>query len=394
MERAQSLRGAAFTLNSNESMVINGSGASVSSSSLTLAAGSSVTQSNGTLSSAVVNIGGTYTYSGGSFSPSVAFIQESGELTQTALSNSTVIQLLPGGLLAGTGFINTSSGQLTGSGVVTTGVTNQGTVEPNGGVLSFTGAFSNTGSIIVPAGSEGLFNSFPSNGNTISLNGGIISTSGAALTNSGQILGYGTLETGALTNNGALSLAGYSSVYGSVTNNASETIHLSGTGPNVFYGAFSNSGTLTIDAGASGTVYGAYTGSGKIIDNGSLYLNANSVTGPISGNGNLTVGSSSSGPAVVELASNTGVSTLASLSLIAGSTLDITNNKLFIDYGSGPDPIASIEQWIKNGYYGLSGPSIISSAIATDDAASGLLYGIGYADGAEWPDRRPAVRQD
>ena len=42
---------------------------------------------------------------------------------------------------------------------------------------------------------------------------------------------------------------------------------------------------------------------------------------------------------------------------------------LFIDYGSGPDPIASIAQWIKNGYYDLAGPAIISSAIATDDAA-------------------------
>ena len=69
--------------------------------------------------------------------------------------------------------------------------------------------------------------------------------------------------------------------------------------------------------------------------------------------------------------------------MINGGTLDLTNNELIINYGSGPDPIASIAQWIKNGYYGLPGPAIISSAIATDDALSGLSYGIGYTDSAD-----------
>ena len=45
--------------------------------------------------------------------------------------------------------------------------------------------------------------------------------------------------------------------------------------------------------------------------------------------------------------------------------------------------IASIAAWIKNGYYGLAGPSIISGAVATEDAASGNSYGLGYADGAD-----------
>jgi hypothetical protein len=64
-------------------------------------------------------------------------------------------------------------------------------------------------------------------------------------------------------------------------------------------------------------------------------------------------------------------------------TIDLQNNKMLINYGSGPDPIVSIEQWIHNGFYGLSGPSIISSDIATDDTASGNSYGIGYADSAD-----------
>jgi hypothetical protein len=64
-------------------------------------------------------------------------------------------------------------------------------------------------------------------------------------------------------------------------------------------------------------------------------------------------------------------------------TINLLNNKMLINYGSGPDPIASIEQWIKNGADNLPGPAIISSDIAVDDALSGFSYGIGYADSAD-----------
>jgi hypothetical protein len=74
---------------------------------------------------------------------------------------------------------------------------------------------------------------------------------------------------------------------------------------------------------------------------------------------------------------------LTSLSITGTGTLDIGNNRVIIDYTAGNDPIASIAAWIKNGFYDLSGPQIISSDIAADDAASGLSYGIGYADGAD-----------
>ena len=74
---------------------------------------------------------------------------------------------------------------------------------------------------------------------------------------------------------------------------------------------------------------------------------------------------------------------LTSLSLTGTGTLDIGNNRIIIDYSTGNDPIASIESWINNGYYGTAGPAIISSDITADDAASGLSYGIGYADGAD-----------
>jgi len=75
---------------------------------------------------------------------------------------------------------------------------------------------------------------------------------------------------------------------------------------------------------------------------------------------------------------------LSSLSIAGNGALDIGNNRIIIDYSSpATDPIASIATWINNGFYNLAGPQIISSDIAADDAASGLSYGIGYADGAD-----------
>jgi hypothetical protein len=75
---------------------------------------------------------------------------------------------------------------------------------------------------------------------------------------------------------------------------------------------------------------------------------------------------------------------LTSLSLTGNGTLDIGNNRIIIDYSSpATDPIATIATWIKNGFYGLPGPSIMSSDLESADAASGHNYGIGYADGAD-----------
>jgi hypothetical protein len=81
------------------------------------------------------------------------------------------------------------------------------------------------------------------------------------------------------------------------------------------------------------------------------------------------------------LSQNTGGSTQGTLSLSSTGKLDITNNHLFINYGSGPDPISSIAAWIVSGYSGGSwnGNGITSSSAAANSAS----YGIGYADSAD-----------
>jgi len=73
--------------------------------------------------------------------------------------------------------------------------------------------------------------------------------------------------------------------------------------------------------------------------------------------------------------------TLSALSISNGGVFDITNNHLYINYGTGSDPIASIAAWIASGYDGGSwkGPGIISTFAQANSGS----YGIGYADSAD-----------
>jgi autotransporter-associated beta strand protein len=142
-----------------------------------------------------------------------------------------------------------------------------------------------------------------------------------------------------------------------------------------------NTSTWTL-AGAN-----TYTG-GTTVSAGKLLIEPTSSTTSALSNGALSI----SGNGIVQLADNVTAGTalgtsnvnLTSLSLTGAGALDIGNNRIIIDYSSpATDPIASIAAWIANGFYGLPGPSIISSDITADDASSGLSYGIGYADGAD-----------
>ena len=69
--------------------------------------------------------------------------------------------------------------------------------------------------------------------------------------------------------------------------------------------------------------------------------------------------------------------------LANAGTVDLSDNEMLINYGSGADPIASIAAQIARGYNdgGWNGTGIISSAVRS--STNGLLYGIGYADGAD-----------
>jgi hypothetical protein len=80
---------------------------------------------------------------------------------------------------------------------------------------------------------------------------------------------------------------------------------------------------------------------------------------------------------------------LNSLTLAPGSTFDITNNHLIINYGSGPDPVATVRGYLKSAYNGgiWTNPGLTSRTVAAQVANAishgGGVYSIGYADGSD-----------
>jgi autotransporter-associated beta strand protein len=171
---------------------------------------------------------------------------------------------------------------------------------------------------------------------------------------------------------------------GSVTvNNSTGSYTISGMGTIGGTGSLSKLGTGTVTISTSNTYSGGTSVSaGKLIEAAASSIpHAGAVT--ISGSGtmkladNISAGSAFNASDVV----------LSSLSITGNGTLDIGNNHIIIDYTTGHDPIASIQQWIKNGFnngdVAGASPEIISTDIATDDSSSGLSYAIGYADGAD-----------
>jgi fibronectin-binding autotransporter adhesin len=126
-------------------------------------------------------------------------------------------------------------------------------------------------------------------------------------------------------------------------------------------------GTLILAASNS------YTG-GTDVTEGTLVAGA---SGALPANSALSISNGS----LVQLATGSGAQTLSSLSIDSTSQLDVENNHLFINYGSGTDPIASIAALLKTGFNGghwngIGG--IISSAAAVTPG-----YALGYADSAD-----------
>jgi len=203
----------------------------------------------------------------------------------------------------------------------------------------------------------------------------------------GSIL-VGGASANSSTFNSAISLAKgvfLTSAAGGVANfngmiNGIGGITVSGAGTVNLSGADSYRGTTNVLSGSALVIAaaGALPSGGTIVNNGSLTINGNSVAGNISGGGTLNIGVAA--PAVLQLASNSGGSSQNALSISTGSTLDITNNHIFINYGASPDPVATIRGYLVSGCNGgaWNGVGIDSS---TAHANSG--YALGYADSAD-----------
>jgi fibronectin-binding autotransporter adhesin len=301
---------------------------------------------------------------------------------------------LNGGTLIGTGF-TAQNGVLNES-----GGTGPGYLYFNGGTLSttpgnvnnnFVGAkvtsiVSAGGAIINANGGYININSALTHNSNVTTDGGltITGTGTVQLGTAGSHTPQNTYNGGTTVNSGTLIIAtaGALPSGSNVANSAAFVVGANSTAGNV-----SGTGKTTVNSGvalaASNFTQGALVDNGSAQINGSGTIGTSNDLGAITGTGTMTIGTGSSAN-TIHLATNSGQSTLGALVISSGSALDIGNDSLILHYSSpATDPIASIAAWIKNGFYDLAGPQIISTDIATDDTASGFSYGIGYADGAD-----------
>jgi len=141
-----------------------------------------------------------------------------------------------------------SDGTLRGSGRVSNVVINTGVIRASGGALTLSAA----GNTNDPDGRIEVFNGaalvysqgLATNEGTIAMTGGTFDTNATAMTNTGSILGRGTIATGGLTNDDLMSFAdGPTDIYGDVTNN--DTINVTEC-TTTFFGDVTNAGGATI----------------------------------------------------------------------------------------------------------------------------------------------------
>jgi arabinogalactan endo-1,4-beta-galactosidase len=196
-----------------------------------------------------------------------------------------------------------------------------------------------------------------------SVSSGSSLTFGAPVTvNSGQVLtpsGSGTINYQSSINvSSAASMTIANSTHATALNvSAGATVAIGGAGTAFEADSLSNNGTITVNSSGSST--------STLIANGAM-----------TGTGTLSV----SNGGLVTFSSNVGAGNLNSLSITGNGTLDLNNNHLFINYGSGPDPISSIATWIANGSDGNWNGTGITSTAARNSSG---YYGIGYADAAD-----------
>ncbi|HEX4055154.1 MAG TPA: PEP-CTERM sorting domain-containing protein [Tepidisphaeraceae bacterium] len=129
-----------------------------------------------------------------------------------------------------------------------------------------------------------------------------------------------------------------------------------------------------------GSILPGSAASDPINNDGNLSIYANMTTGAITGGALLTIGGPNlpTSPATLQIAPNSGVSQIDSLTIDSGSTLDITNNRLILS-NTDSSIQTTILGYLASGYNGghWNGTGIISSTAASGSG----LYGVGYASG-------------
>ena len=186
-------------------------------------------------------------------------------LVAVAVNNTGTIDSLGGPLTVSGPVTNTGSIEAISGGLALSGpVTNTGTIEAVNGTTTITGSLQNnaTALLAADAGSKLLVSSgLAANYGTISLTGGIFDNNSLALSNSGEITGYGTFRSGGLTNYNAVTFTGATStINGPVTNASGGTINIF-YNPAIFTGNVVNDGYVKATS-TSVTWAGGFTNNG------------------------------------------------------------------------------------------------------------------------------------
>jgi autotransporter-associated beta strand protein len=210
---------------------------------------------------------------------------------------------------------------------------------------------------------------------------------------------------GSLTLNGTTTVYNYSQTFKGTT----RTVTPANAQINVLFGNHTISAPVNLATSvniAVGQVSNVFTISGNITGTGGVNLTSSTVAlsagtvlftgtnsyagGTTVNSGTLLIGAATAlpvGNAVsitggqVQLGASIGGVTLSSLAISGNGTFDLNNNHMFISYGAGPDPIASIAALLSTGYNGGAwngAGGIVSSAVAGNPG-----YGVGYADSAD-----------
>jgi dockerin type I repeat protein len=330
------------------------------------------------------NVSGTYSLNAGQLSAASEYVGSlgSGTFVQTGGTN-TIASFL--GLGASTGAAGNYS--LSNSGVLSAS-------DEYVGQAGF-GSFNQSEGSNTIAGFLGLASA---DGGT-----GIYNLSGGVLAAGSEFLGNGTDSNGAFTQSGgtntiagggALTLAGPSGATGTYSLSAgalyTPTVYVGGSvaGPGG-QGVLTVSGAGALSVSQTLTVYNT-TGSGFNVNGGTASAASLNLLGTYTQTAGLATFAQITGTGQMNISGGTttltggnGANQVNVLSISGTGVLDITHTSLIINYGGGPDPIASIASYIKSGYNGggWNGPGIISSAAQTK--TNGLQYGVGYADGAD-----------
>jgi hypothetical protein len=147
------------------------------------------------------------------------------------------------------------------------------------------------------------------------------------------------------------------------------------------------SGTGQVTATNGITLYNT-PGSDIIVDSGTLSAGIANLNGPLTQNAGSVSFQKITGQGQIiisggqmELTPHGGTSTVASLILSGSGTVDVTDNTLVINYGSGSDPVVAVAAALNGGYSGgtWTGMGIVSSIAASNPT----LFSVGYLDSSD-----------